>query len=261
MCRQLSFQIIGSGARGAPASVCLYTNETRYIFNCGESTQRINNEHRNKLCKLSKIDNVFITTPTWKNIGGLPGFLLCLQSYGITNVNVHGPVGTIDVVDATRRFVYLKKLSVTEGNVNKPFVDTVLTVTYVPLEPPKISETTDNFTNNNKTIEDNTDYYEHETDKHEKRKAIIYGNNVKRVKRDTRPVSGRIRGSMCYIGKIHPRTGRLNLEKCVEKGVKPGPMLGHLKCGRDITLPDGSVVKSVDVVDRPDPGPVFIGTL
>ena len=210
------------------------------------------------------MNNVFITTPSWKNIGGLPGFLLCLQSYGVPSVNVHGPVGTIDVIDATRRFVYLKKLSVIEGNVEKPFVDNVLTINYVPLDPPKIDEEAMiNLTNDNKiATEDNTDYYAHEGDKHEKRKAIIYGNNVKRVKRESAdPVRGRIRGSMCYIGQLHPRTGRLNLEKCVEKGVKPGPMLGLLKCGEDITLPDGSIIRSVDVVDAPDPGLVFIGSL
>lgn len=65
--------------------------------------------------------------------------------------------------------------------------------------------------------------------------------------------------SMSYICKLHSRPGTLNLEACVERGVPPGPLLGRLKSGEDITLNDGSVVKSSDVTSPSDPGPVFIG--
>lgn len=55
------------------------------------------------------------------------------------------------------------------------------------------------------------------------------------------------------------RLGTLDLEKCVEFGVKPGPMLGMLKNGQDVVLPDGTLVRSKDVKTPDDPGPVFIG--
>lgn len=55
------------------------------------------------------------------------------------------------------------------------------------------------------------------------------------------------------------RLGTLDLAKCVELGVKPGPMLGQLKSGQDVVLPDGSLVMSKDVKTPDDPGPVFIG--
>ncbi|XP_043476236.1 ribonuclease Z, mitochondrial isoform X3 [Leptopilina heterotoma] len=262
----ISLKVIGSGARGAPASVCLYSNESRYIFNCGESTQRINNEHRNKLCKLSKIGNVFITTPNWKNLGGLPGFLLCLQSYGVSTVNIHGPIGTIDICDVTRRFVYLKRLTVIEANINRPFVDNVLTVNYVLLEPQnadhntEITETdnVDENVNHKTEIDDNIDYYEHEVNVSAKRKLSMYGDNVKRIKRQSDSIAGHVRSSMCYIGKIHHRIGKLNLNKCVEKGITPGPLLGQLKNGMDVTLENGTIIKSSDVVDPAEPGPAFI---
>jgi ribonuclease Z len=45
----------------------------------------------------------------------------------------------------------------------------------------------------------------------------------------------------------------------VERGVPPGPLLGKLKAGEDVTLPDGTLVKSADVRLADDPGPVFIG--
>lgn len=67
--------------------------------------------------------------------------------------------------------------------------------------------------------------------------------------------------AMSYLCKLHPRPGALNLEACVERGVPPGPLLGRLKAGKDITLPDGRIVKSSDVTSPDDPGPVFIGEL
>lgn len=64
---------------------------------------------------------------------------------------------------------------------------------------------------------------------------------------------------MAFICKLQPRPGALLLEKCVDCGVPPGPLLGKLKSGEDVTLEDGTVVRSVDVCEPNDPGPVFIG--
>lgn len=58
---------------------------------------------------------------------------------------------------------------------------------------------------------------------------------------------------------LQKRLGTLDLEKCVEMGVKPGPLLGQLKSGHDVVLPDGRLVLSKDVKTPDDPGPVFIG--
>lgn len=65
--------------------------------------------------------------------------------------------------------------------------------------------------------------------------------------------------SMAYICKLQPRPGTLILEKCVDFGVPPGPLLGKLKSGEDVTLENGTVVRSADVCEPNDPGPVFIG--
>lgn len=65
--------------------------------------------------------------------------------------------------------------------------------------------------------------------------------------------------SICYICRLQARPGSLNLDKCVQKGVPPGPLLGILKTGQDITLNDGTVVKSSEVCEPDDPGPVFLG--
>lgn len=45
----------------------------------------------------------------------------------------------------------------------------------------------------------------------------------------------------------------------MKAGVPPGPLLGDLKKGNDVTLPNGTLVKAADVTEPDDPGPVFIG--
>lgn len=67
--------------------------------------------------------------------------------------------------------------------------------------------------------------------------------------------------TMCYICRLQPRPGALDFERCVEKNVPTGPLLGQLKAGMDITLPDGTVVKSSDVCLPDDPGPVMLGKI
>lgn len=64
---------------------------------------------------------------------------------------------------------------------------------------------------------------------------------------------------MCYVCRLHPRPGALDVAACIEKRVPPGPLLGQLKSGKDITLPDGTVVLSKDVCFPDDPGPVMLG--
>lgn len=58
-----------------------------------------------------------------------------------------------------------------------------------------------------------------------------------------------------YCFKARP--GALSLEKCLDKGVPAGPLLGQLKNGKDVTLPNGTIVHAVDVRAPDDPGPAF----
>ena len=61
--------------------------------------------------------------------------------------------------------------------------------------------------------------------------------------------------AIAYVCKLKPRPGALNLEKCVEHGVPPGPLLGLLKNGVDVTLDNGTVVRSQDV-SEPNENPL-----
>ncbi|XP_066140566.1 ribonuclease Z, mitochondrial [Euwallacea fornicatus] len=291
-------QVLGSGAKGAPRAVYLFSDQSRYLFNCGEGTQRLAHEHKTKL---SKLEHIFITQSVWKNMGGLPGTALTIQDVGVPEITLHGPNGLSDIFSATRRFVVIKDLRIRMADCSETaiFEDNVMRVKYVSLYKKKnesceieqvnhtsqldnssesegkptrsrsLSQSRDNCA----VVEDNTDYYAYE-------RRNSQNCNTNRVHSQShKPYDKGCRSSpntastsnenllkeykkesisMCYICHLQPHPGALNLDKCVQKGVPPGPLLGKLKSGEDVTLADGRVVKSSEVCYPDDPGPVFI---
>lgn len=65
----------------------------------------------------------------------------------------------------------------------------------------------------------------------------------------------------CFGYRIEQKAiaGALDIEKALALGVPKGPLLGRLKAGETITLDDGQVVRSEDVLSEPKPG--FIVTI
>jgi ribonuclease Z len=57
-----------------------------------------------------------------------------------------------------------------------------------------------------------------------------------------------------YICETPPKAGKFDVAKATAMGVPKGPLFARLKNGEDITLPDGSVVRSIDIVEQADPG-------
>ncbi|XP_037522985.1 ribonuclease Z, mitochondrial [Rhipicephalus sanguineus] len=223
---EISLWVLGNGGPANPQSLYVSTDQGRYLFNCGEGTQRLATEHK---MKLSKLEHLFFTHNKWKNIGGLPGLALTVQDIGVPEFFVHGPANMEQLFEMTKGFMMLQNITITKRNPSdKVFSDNCMEVVYVPLF---LDEAVDSS----------------QTDE----------NGAKRPRRcsqddpDSAPV-------VAYICKPHSRPGQLNLEKCVSFGVPPGPLLGELKSGRDVTLPDGTVVKSRDVVSPEEAGPVFI---
>lgn len=106
----VTLQILGTGSNGSPASVYLFTDKSRYLFNCGEGTQRLAHEHKTKLARLEQI---FVTRNTWPAIGGFPGLALTVQDAGVKELALHGPPYLENILYSMKRFVVLKNLQVT----------------------------------------------------------------------------------------------------------------------------------------------------
>ncbi|KAM7346841.1 ribonuclease Z [Cochliomyia hominivorax] len=212
----VTLQILGAGSNGSPAAVYLFTDQSRYLFNCGEGTQRLAHEHKTKLARLEQI---FVTRNTWPAIGGFPGLALTVQDAGVKELALHGPPYLENILYSMKRFVVLKtlQLKTVDKTQIQDFEDNVMSVKSVPL-----------YRIQDKSKQEET--------------FLSTASSVEQI-------------AICYICTLKPRPGALNLEKCVEHGVPPGPLLGLLKNGVDVTLEDGTVVRSKDV-SEPNENPL-----
>lgn len=258
----VNIQILGCGAPGAPASVYLFTDQSRYLFNCGEGTQRLAHEHKTKLARL---EHIFMTRTSWQRIGGLPGLSLTVQDAGVPSLQLHAPPGMDDLFRAMRRFVILKDLKVEAVScaAGDRYDDAVMCVSYVPIHKKVVEDameptTASNASSRSQTPDaDTTDYYEHESGAGTVRdsptpSSLTNGRKEEEEHRRTEETS-----VMAFICQLKARPGALSLEKCVDKGVPPGPLLGQLKNGNSIRLADGRQVHAHEVRGPDDPGPVF----
>ncbi|RZF34607.1 hypothetical protein LSTR_LSTR008632 [Laodelphax striatellus] len=295
----VNLQVLGSGAYGAPRSLYMFTDQSRYLFNCGEGTQRLAHEHK---MKLAKLEHIFFTYGSWNNIGGLPGMSLTIQDVGIPEITLHGPQGIDDIFRAAKRFIVLNHLKINTSNYKEVdhFEDNVMRVNYVPLD---IGEETSRSRRSEAvsldrasakqrqeaasssgcssgtegdTTDDDIDYYAYEREpqpeveaeqnggaeavekkkKKKKKRSSSVDCEPKRRRLDAAVVVGTC--AMSYVCRLHDRPGALLLERCVERGVPPGPLLGRLKAGHDVTLDNGTVVRSDDVTSPNEAGAVFI---
>ncbi|WNY28363.1 Ribonuclease Z [Methanimicrococcus stummii] len=74
------------------------------------------------------------------------------------------------------------------------------------------------------------------------------GYTIKAVRADhDRPALG-------FVLEEEMRPGRFNREKAIELGVEPGPNFAKLHRGENITLPNGTIIHSKDVVGPDRPG-------
>lgn len=262
-------QVLGTGAAGAPRSLYMFTDQTKYLFNCGEGAQRLAHEHK---MKMAKLEYVFVTYSSWDNIGGIPGLALTLQDVGVPEINIYGTTVIDHLLQTARKFIVLRNMEVNviDPEVNCRFKDSTMTVTCVPLRLPsdsimQRSPPAKKWRDEDSSSDDEIqDYYAYERNfgrdapsgsKQEKKKT-----HSPTLQKGTKRHCGERPGcvSFAYICRMEARPGTLNLEACVERGVPPGPLLGRLKSGEDIILNDGTLVYSKDVTSPNDPGAIFI---
>jgi hypothetical protein len=73
-----TFQIVGTGSVDTSPTVILSFASHRYLFNCGEGSQRIATENR---IRLKTIHNIFFTRLSSRTVGGLPGMLILMFTF------------------------------------------------------------------------------------------------------------------------------------------------------------------------------------
>ena len=104
------------------------------LINAGDSTQRLCNENK---IKLSKISVVILTSFAPQNISGLSGILLSLSDLGVGSITICGPTGLDALLDVMTPFTNRKYPQLLTQIINKDDITKILLLDYftIYLEP------------------------------------------------------------------------------------------------------------------------------
>jgi len=210
--------------------IALRLDGTIYMFDCGEGVQR--QLHRTPFRQKS-IDSIFITHMHGDHIFGLPG-LLCMigmtASPSKRPIEIFGPEGLRQWIRTTLKLCHAQipiKYVVHELVLQEEKAWKRAAKWNVIEEKHQ-----DELSGNDIICSKDGLWHVHEDEKY----VVVAG-----LLKHTIPCWG-------YVVQERPHAGRFNVERAMEAGVRPGPMYAMLQQGRDVTLRDGTVVKSADVV-------------
>ncbi|OXB81206.1 UNVERIFIED_CONTAM: hypothetical protein H355_005136 [Colinus virginianus] len=222
-------QVVAAGSRDAGASVYVFSEYNRYLFNCGEGTQRAMQEHK---LKISHLDSIFLSRVTWANVGGLPGMILTLKAMGLQRCVFLGPPKLQNYLKAIRLFPGpLKRMDLAVQLHTEPeYKDETMTVHQIPLIGECVMQRSVVFLS---VVDD------------EQKHASRHPDLV-----------------MAFLCKIHPKKGKFLVVKAQEMGLPVGtpailPIITALKNGESITF-EGKELSPEELCAPGDPGPVFI---
>ncbi|PVV04590.1 hypothetical protein BB560_000907 [Smittium megazygosporum] len=271
----------------------VYFDNHRYLFNCGEGSQRIFFENS---IKSPKIDNVFVSQANWKHLGGLPGLGLTLSAQGSVAINVCGPKNTSDILNATNLFTRFSecKFNISEfSNAMPHFKDEYLTVfpqlavsnLQDPAEIKKLKHEISNERNSFSVEPYLNSNFNSRPPKtlREKNNSKNFSNNFPFLNRGNSsspdPLSKKLKLQQNHdlhrsamLKNVHSYNdqitnyiilgpiirGRFNAQKAQALGLKPGPIYKDLIAGNSVATPEGVIIHPDDVVEKPKPRDCFI---
>jgi hypothetical protein len=180
--------------------------------------------------KLGKLENIFLTQLHADTLGGLLGMYLTLADSGSRGLSIHGPPGVSHFLSAGKGFCE-----------NRP--DSELRAAEINLESPTASLLHDKFL----SIQP-IPAAAHRQPPAASCSSEAAGAKIERNLR--RGVSGLYcETAVSYVLRFADEAGKLDVDKALALGVPKGKMLGELKGGRAITLPDGRVVEPGECVE------------
>ena len=210
-----SLKVLGNGTYGGSSSLLLHTDYKKYLFNCGEGTQRLTTQLMNSRRILSQLGNVFITSKTWKYLGGLPGICLSARGARAKSITIHGPPGCMELYEATKGFVTLFEFDVHAYNDDAGvFEDKSVKVEHVKLHRTEKKECPDLPTNWKGDEQGKWDDYD-----------------------DT---------VQAYICQFGPSDGIVDKQKCDDLGITRA-MLRKLEAGINVQLNNGKIIGNCDI--------------
>ncbi|XP_015768967.1 PREDICTED: zinc phosphodiesterase ELAC protein 2-like [Acropora digitifera] len=220
-------QVLGTETKDTSPSLFLFADSQRYLFNCGEGTQRIFNEHK---LKLTKINNIFLTRLCWEYIGGLPGMAMTLRDNGKSDIRLNGPSNLSDFIRATRFFLHHESLKFDctgyNGGDDESYEDENLRIEPVIINGKKQDAVFEASSSNDHTAPQD---------------QFASPNDVDNDLPSSKKLKPHCESStsVCYICWLSALPGKFFVKKALELGVPKGPLFGELQAGNTITLDDG----------------------
>uniref|UniRef100_A0AAX7UHL0 Zinc phosphodiesterase ELAC protein 2 n=1 Tax=Astatotilapia calliptera TaxID=8154 RepID=A0AAX7UHL0_ASTCA len=243
-------QVVGAGSRDNAASVYVFSEFNRYLFNCGEGTQRLMQEHK---LKAARLDNIFLTRLSWENVGGLSGMILTLKDTGVPECVLSGPPQLENYLNAIKSFsgpLEDIKLSV-RPYTEETYSDDTMTVYQVPIFGGNRSHRSGR---NSPTQATPQKADVSSADDPVQQSLQILGER-RTAARDSSLV-------VAFACKLHPKKGNFLVAQAKELGLPVGtaaigPIIAALKDGKSI-VHEGKEIRPEQVCTPTDPGPVFI---
>ncbi|POM68319.1 Zinc phosphodiesterase ELAC protein 2 [Phytophthora palmivora] len=215
----VSVQILSVQSVETAPSLLLSTETSRFLFNVGDGTQRLCMEHH---VRLAKLQQVFLTELRSHTVGGLPGMVLTVSDTGKPGLHIYGPPHTKKYLKATRHFLYRPDFK---------------------LEASEVFPVANEAENKSKSCYEDNEVLVHAV-------AVTKARaGAKRKLHETPSFEEEEHHvSVSYVVETRVQRGKFLVDKAVALGVPKGKLFGQLHQGKDVTLPDGRVVKSSDCV-------------
>ncbi|XP_075942704.1 zinc phosphodiesterase ELAC protein 2 isoform X1 [Anarhichas minor] len=246
-------QVVGAGSRDNAASLYVFSEYNRYLFNCGEGTQRLMQEHK---LKAARLDNILLTRLSWDNVGGLSGMILTLKDTGVPECVLSGPPQLRNYLHAIKSFsgpLNEIKLSV-RPYTEETYSDETMTIYQVPIFAHSRADGRKLSPKSGGSSPSGGPPSPRRGGHHSNSRADDHSDRQRATRDNSLVVS--------FICKLHPKKGNFLVAQARELGLPVGtaaigPLIAALKGGKTVTY-EGKEIRPEQVCTPTNPGPVFI---
>ncbi|XP_029456094.1 zinc phosphodiesterase ELAC protein 2 [Rhinatrema bivittatum] len=258
-------QVVAAGSRDAGAALYVFSEFNRYLFNCGEGTQRLMQEHK---LKIARLDNIFLTRMNWANVGGLSGMILTLKDTGVPKCVLSGPPQVQKYLDAIKVFSGpLAGINLAVRPYSDPeYRDDTMTVYQVPIFAGISHDTKD--CQSPEPSPDSVGHKPPSPNSAQQQLEKLENPLSKKGESSGRPENSERTSArtaslvVAFICKLHPKKGNFLVAKAKELGLPVGtqaigPIIAAVKAGKSVIF-EGKEILPQEVCTPTDPGPAFI---
>lgn len=104
-------ELLGTSTGDSNRSVLLFFDDQRYLFECGDGTQRICTEYGVSIAT-EKLRRIFVSRMDPSSVGGVLGLALTVADSGKSSLRLVGPEGLKRLLSESKPFFYRPKMDI-----------------------------------------------------------------------------------------------------------------------------------------------------